>query len=57
MARKFYRVKCDECGNEQKIFSHASTEVECLVCSEVLAEPTGGRVEVNGEIAEELAAE
>lgn len=57
MARDFYRVKCGECGNEQKIFSHASTEVECLVCSEVLATPTGGRVEVNGDITEELAAE
>lgn len=57
MARDFYRVKCGECGNEQKIFSHASTKVECLVCSEELATPTGGKVEVNGEIAEELTAE
>lgn len=57
MAREFYRVTCGECGNEQKIFSHASTKVECLVCSEVLAEPTGGKVKVNGEIAEELAVE
>lgn len=57
MAREFYRVKCDECGNEQKIFSHASTSVECLVCSEELAAPTGGKVEVNGEVVEELAVE
>ncbi|PSG98976.1 MAG: 30S ribosomal protein S27e [Nanohaloarchaea archaeon SW_7_43_1] len=57
MARDFYRVKCSECGNEQKIFSHASTKVECLVCSEELATPTGGKADVNGEIAEELKAE
>ncbi|PSG99896.1 MAG: 30S ribosomal protein S27e [Nanohaloarchaea archaeon SW_4_43_9] len=57
MARDFYRVKCSECGNEQKIFSHASTKVECLVCSEELATSTGGKAEVNGEIAEELKAE
>lgn len=57
MARDFYRVRCGECGNEQRIFSHASTAVECLVCSEELATPTGGKVEVNGEIVEELVVE
>lgn len=57
MARNFYRVRCEECGNEQKIFSHASTEVKCLVCSEELATPTGGKVKVNGDITEELRAE
>lgn len=57
MAQNFYRVECDECGNEQRIFSYASTKVECLVCGEELATPTGGRAEVNGEIVEELAVE
>jgi len=32
MARQFLKIRCSECGNEQKIFSHASTEVDCLVC-------------------------
>lgn len=57
MAREFYKVRCEECGNEQTIFSHASTTVECLVCSEDLAIPTGGKAEVNGEVVEELVVE
>ncbi|MFB6291857.1 MAG: 30S ribosomal protein S27e [Candidatus Nanohaloarchaea archaeon] len=57
MAEDFYRVKCDECGNEQNIFSRASTEVECLVCSETLASPTGGKVELEAEAVETLSPE
>ncbi|MFB6147429.1 MAG: 30S ribosomal protein S27e [Candidatus Nanohaloarchaea archaeon] len=57
MARNFYRVECSECGNEQKIFSRASQEVECLVCAEPLAKPTGGKAEVTGEIVETLNPE
>lgn len=57
MARNFVRVKCDECGNEQITFSRASTEVNCLVCSEVLARPTGGKAEFPGKIVQELEVE
>jgi small subunit ribosomal protein S27e len=57
MARNFVRVKCSECGNEQTTFSRASTEVECLVCGEVLAKPTGGKAEFPGEVVRELAVE
>jgi len=47
---KFLRVKCPECGNEQIIFSHASTRVLCNVCGALLAEPRGGKASVKGEI-------
>ena len=57
MARTFYKVKCDECGNKQILFSRASTEVDCLVCGEILAKPVGGKPELNAEILEELAPE
>lgn len=57
MAREFYRVECEECGNEQKIFSRASSEVECLVCGEPLATPTGGKVELEAELVETLSPE
>mgnify|MGYP006286733625 CR=1 FL=1 len=46
---KFIEVKCKDCNNEQIIFDKASEEVECLVCGEVLAEPTGGKVALKGE--------
>ena len=57
MAENFLRVECEECGNEQTIFSHAASEVECLVCGEVLADPQGGKVELNGKVIEELVPE
>ncbi len=57
MARNFLRVKCAECGNEQKIFSHASNTIDCLVCSERIATPTGGKVDLEGEVIEELEVE
>lgn len=39
---RFIKVICDKCKNEQIIFDKASTIVKCLVCENILAEPTGG---------------
>jgi len=49
MTGKFLLVKC-ECGNEQRIFSHASTEVKCQVCGRLLATPTGGKATIWGVV-------
>jgi len=51
---KFIRVKCPECGNEQIIFNYVSTDVHCNVCRGLLAEPSGGKAKVKGEILGEL---
>ncbi len=50
---KFLRVKCD-CQNEQVIFGNASTEIRCVVCDKVIAEPTGGRTKILTQIVEVL---
>lgn len=42
MAGEFTKVRC-KCKNEQVIFNKPASTVRCLVCNEVLAEPTGGR--------------
>jgi small subunit ribosomal protein S27e len=47
---KFLRVKCQKCGNEQIIFSNPVNTVNCNVCGIELAEPTGGRAKIKGEI-------
>ncbi len=47
---RFFRVKCLKCGNEQLVFSNATNKVACNVCGEVLAEPTGGKAKIKGEI-------
>lgn len=51
---KFLRVKCKKCNNEQVIFDKAAMTVKCLVCSTVLAEPTGGKAKIKTEIIEVL---
>ncbi|MCK4434704.1 30S ribosomal protein S27e [Candidatus Bathyarchaeota archaeon] len=46
----FLRVKCLKCGNEQIVFSHAVNKVNCKVCGAELAQPSGGRAKIKGEI-------
>ncbi len=54
MVGRFLRVKCDKCGNEQNIYEKASIIVRCLVCNEVLAEPTGGKVNLKVKVAQPI---
>ncbi len=49
MTSSFVKVKC-ECKNEQIIFEKAATAVKCLVCGNVLAEPTGGKAKINAKV-------
>jgi small subunit ribosomal protein S27e len=49
---KFVHVMCKKCKNKQVIFSKASTEVKCLVCGEVLAEPSGGDAIIKAKVLE-----
>jgi len=51
---KFLRVKCPDCGNEQVVFGNATSVVKCNICSAVLAEPTGGKTAIKGEIVATL---
>lgn len=46
----FLRVKCLKCNNEQLLFSNTTNVITCNVCGEILAQPTGGRAEINGEV-------
>lgn len=51
---KFIKLRCPKCKNEQIMFGKASTIVSCLVCSKVLAEPTGGKSRIKARILEVL---
>ncbi len=46
----FLRVKCQKCSNEQLIFSNAVNKIVCNVCGDILAEPSGGRAKIKGEV-------
>jgi small subunit ribosomal protein S27e len=50
----FVRVKCSKCGNEQVIFDRPSLAPHCSVCDELLAEPTGGKARLKGEVLQTL---
>ncbi len=47
---KFQKVNCDECGEFQVVYSHASTLVACNSCGNTIAEPTGSKAKINGKI-------
>ncbi len=47
---KFLEVVCPKCKNEQIIFNKASKKVTCLVCGNILAEPTGGMSDIKAKI-------
>ena len=51
---KFLRVKCNKCRNEQITFNRAASTVKCLVCGDILAEPTGGVVDLKGKVIQVL---
>ena len=47
---RFLRVKCPDCGNEQVVFSHATITIHCNICGATLAEPSGGKAVVQGDV-------
>jgi small subunit ribosomal protein S27e len=57
MAGTFYEVRCPDCENEQVVFGKAATEVACAVCGHVLARPTGGDADIEGEVLGPVEAE
>jgi len=50
MTGKFLKVKCEKCKNEQVIFEKAASPVKCLVCGEVMAEPSGGKARLKAKL-------
>lgn len=52
---KFNRVKCDECGETQIIYSHATSLVTCNSCGNEVATPTGSAAELKGKKLDPVA--
>ncbi len=52
---QFIRVQCNECQNEQTVFSNVSTVVHCQVCNAIIAEPTGGKTHLIGKYVRTLS--
>lgn len=45
---KFNNIKCAECGEDQVVYSHATTEVACNSCGNPISKPTGSRSRLSG---------
>lgn len=52
MASNFLKLKCKDCENEQIVFQKTASEVSCAVCGSTLAEPTGGKAKLLGQVVE-----
>lgn len=53
-SNKFVKVRCPKCKNEQIVFDKATTVVPCLVCGNILAEPSGGKINLKSRVLEAL---
>jgi len=51
---KFIKIRCPKCKNEQIMFGKASTQIKCLICGKILAEPQGGKSKVKARVLEVL---
>lgn len=51
---KFVKLRCPKCKNEQITFGKSASTVKCLVCSKVLAEPSGGKAKIKARVLEVL---
>ena len=50
----FLKVKCLDCGNQQTVFDHAASNVQCIICGKTLVKPKGGKSEIVAQIVEVL---
>jgi len=52
--KRFIKVRCQACKNEQIMFEGATTKVKCLICGAIIAEPKGGKAELKARLVEVL---
>jgi len=52
--KRFIKIRCQSCKNEQIIFEGATTKVACLICDAILAEPKGGKADIKARVVEVL---
>lgn len=52
---RFVKVRCNKCKNEQVVFGKATTKVKCLICGEILSQPSGGKAKIKTRVLEILS--
>ena len=51
---RFLKVVCTKCNNEQIVYNKPAQVVRCLVCGNVLVEPTGGKGRVKTKVLQAM---
>jgi small subunit ribosomal protein S27e len=51
---RFLKVKCLDCDNEQIIFDHAASNVQCIICGKTVVKSLGGKSKIMARITEVL---
>jgi small subunit ribosomal protein S27e len=46
----FLNIQCSKCGENNIIYTHTTSNISCKSCNELLAERSGGKAKINGNI-------
>jgi len=50
----FLSVKCGKCGEKRIVFSYSTADIYCKSCGQLIAEKTGSKANILGEVLNTL---
>ncbi len=50
----FLNIQCSKCGENNIVYSHTTSNIYCKSCNELLAERSGGKAKINGNLTATL---
>jgi small subunit ribosomal protein S27e len=50
----FLNIECSNCQEKNIIYSHTTSNIYCKSCKELLAERSGGKAKINGNLLNSL---
>lgn len=46
----FLQIQCSKCEEKTIVYSHTTSNIYCKSCNELLAERSGGKAKINGNL-------
>ena len=50
----FLHIQCSKCEEKNIVYSHTTSNIYCKSCNELLADRSGGRAKINGNLLNPL---
>jgi small subunit ribosomal protein S27e len=50
----FLNIQCSKCGENNIIYSHTTSNLYCKSCNELVAERSGGKAKITGNLISTL---